>query len=248
MLKIIKMELYKFKHSKLLWIIPGAIILSLVLIILEQVGSETPVTLTWNIYFLRNEETFNTSVISIIFAVITGFIIAREYQYNTIDTVLCYPYSRIQLILSKILTMLPIIVVTFILFFGVVLVSGLLFCQDSLTYTFIGAKLRLYLILSLIHFSIVPITALVANLSRNVIPAAFLGIVSFIEFPGLRILPWNLLSIIIKWQYQNIYVDLGYSAVVPDLTPRFIYCIFWFILFCILNMYYYKNMNISNPS
>lgn len=182
MLSIIYGEALKLKRSKMLWLIVLGALLPVVLnyfVARHQIGDTKSVV--WQQLFQENLMLLVALMGPALFALFTGYIFAREYTERTINSFLTVPRSRVLLLLGKYVIMLPVIVATIALSFGLTLVSGFILRHELLTADALqDAGLR-YLILIATQYALISVAATVSLFGKSYIPAMGLGVFAVIS-------------------------------------------------------------------
>lgn len=174
MLRIIEAEIKKLYSSKMWWIIivgstlPGSITY---LSLLKQAN------LSWQVFVHVAMLIFNVQSL-LTFSAFAAYLYAREYESNTLEVTLCYPYPKHYFLTAKLIIMFLVIGFTVTLFaistlcFGVALISPTL--QTDMLWQFI----KIFLQITIMHFLLVPATFLIAIISHLAVSGVILGIVN----------------------------------------------------------------------
>ncbi|HZD59782.1 MAG TPA: ABC transporter permease [Anaerolineae bacterium] len=178
MFKILHTELLKFKRGKILWLVPlGAFVAAfLTYMMLTQTQAHIH-SIPWNSFFKNLEFLMNALVGPALFSLMAGFIVAQEYQNNTINQLFTYPTSRLKFLLGKTIIMIGIIAATFILAFIFTLGFGFIAKTDGpLTADIAWKHAQLFLRMIPMHFAWIPIAMTASMLGKNYIPPMAIGI------------------------------------------------------------------------
>jgi bacitracin transport system permease protein len=180
-LKILYTEAYKLKGSKMLWLILlGAFVpafLNFIIAVEESNGN----TLNWDRILYNNITMLSLILVPFLSSLYIGFIIAREFQENTINTLYTYPFSKVKFYLAKILILVPIIFCIFILSFAFVILFGYFINHETLTIELIILYGKGYLIAAAATIAFVPLAATVSYIGKTYIPSMVLGVVIVIS-------------------------------------------------------------------
>lgn len=174
MLRILEVEIKKLRSSKMWWMIMVGAILPAIITYLSFLERAD---LSWLEFIHVAMLIFNVQSL-LTFSAFAAFLCAREYEENTMEVNLCYPYPRYYFLIVKWMIMLFIIAITTILFavftmgFGVLLLS--LPLQADLLLKFILVLLQVIVM----HFLIAPAAFFIAMLSRMAISGVIVGIVN----------------------------------------------------------------------
>ncbi|WP_307204382.1 ABC transporter permease [Paenibacillus harenae] len=111
-----------------------------------------------------------------LFALITGYILSREYQERTINQLFSYPIPRVRILFAKLVTVLLLIVLTSAISCVTVTATGLIasFTQQT-DFEIVWSGIRMNLLACLLSFGTVPVAAALSMVGKSVIPAAVLG-------------------------------------------------------------------------
>lgn len=192
LLKILQTELTKLKRARVMWLVPVSALLPVLLsIAVLIVGGKM---IFWDSIFKNTINITNYMVAPPLFALLAGYLFAREYQDNTINSLFAYPYSRLKIMLVKMSIMIPIIGATWILNYIFVITLSLLFPHQPIDLSYFIEIFKIYLMLIPLHFTLVPIAVSFGIVARNSIAPMSLGI-------GAAICQ----LLIMNTQYNNVY-------------------------------------------
>lgn len=174
MLRIFEVEIKKLHSSKMWWMI--------------MVGSILPAVITYLSFLERADLSWlefihvallNFNVQSLLtFSAFAAFLCAREYEENTMEVNLCYPYPRYYFLIVKWMIMLCIIAITTILFVVFTLSFGALLLSLPIEVDLLLKFILVLLQVIVMHFLLVPAAIFIAMLSRMAISGVVVGIVS----------------------------------------------------------------------
>lgn len=133
-------------------------------------------------WFINHFQLFVINSIAI-FAILTGFIISREYQHKTINNLLTYPYSRLHFLTGKTIVVIGMIILTCLIAFSVNTIAGSIFIDEKLTLDKIIILLRCHLVIAGIYISFVPVWLFASIVGKSYIPAILIGVV-LVSLPG----------------------------------------------------------------
>ncbi|TGE38912.1 ABC transporter permease [Desulfosporosinus fructosivorans] len=199
--KIITTELQKLKNCKILWAIPTIFVIpNFLVFLIYAINPKYPIVV-WQDYFLTPVMLINLLVGIGFFALLTGFIFSREYQEHMINNLFTYPISRSNFFVGKLIVMLIIIAVTLLASFVLSILSGFILKHEPLTTIVVFEYLKVYLLMIIMHFALVPIVAQLSISKRNIIPPIILGICAMVlnliilNTPFNTIFPWTIPAI-----------------------------------------------------
>jgi bacitracin transport system permease protein len=111
------------------------------------------------------------------FALMTGYIISREYQERTINQLFSYPVSRVRILAAKLSVVVLLIVITTALSCIGVIVLGIIksFTQDIGLDT-VWTGIRMNIMLCVLSFGTIPVAAALSMIGKSVIPTTVLGV------------------------------------------------------------------------
>lgn len=180
MFSIIYTEMMKLKNTRIFWLVLiGALPANLVslLALLPKVSpAGTPAGLNLQEMFYRQGQML-TMLGPALFALMTGYIIAREYQERTINQLFSYPVSRVRFLAAKLAAVLALIAITTALSSVSVFVVGtkLVFQQQAdLNVLWLG--MRMNIMIWVLSFGTIPVAASLSMVGKNIIPVAVLGV------------------------------------------------------------------------
>lgn len=166
-------ELKKLISSKMwLLIILGAVLPAAItwLSLLEQKS------LTWQEFIHVAMLCFNVSSL-LVFSTFAAFIWAREYEENTVEVTMCYPYPKHHFLTVKLMLMLPVIILTTALFAIVTVICGSLFFHALPESGIFRLFISVFLSMAAMHFLIIPAAFLAAILTRRTFSGIIWGII-----------------------------------------------------------------------
>ncbi|MFT8889189.1 MAG: ABC transporter permease [Ethanoligenens sp.] len=172
-------EMLKLRHTKMfLTVLVPAVISNLVslLMLLPQVSmSGDKVSANLQAVFYRQGNII-TILGPFIFALVTGYVFAREYNERTINQLFTYPVSRIRIFNAKMAVIFTIIVITsllscaFAVLIGVAKVLG-----GYVSFNLILGGIGMNLVACLFSFGTIPLAAAFSLVGKNIIPPMVLG-------------------------------------------------------------------------
>lgn len=166
MLTQIYMELYKFKRSKILWVI----IALLVIHVLWSFIQASTRSLSWDVFL--NSQYMNLWIRPSFFTFLSGYIFVRDYEERSIGTLLTYPFSRSHWYLSKLITAFCIISLIIMINFAFDLVIGILLLGQPLTLSIVGNQLVFLIETVLLYSALIPLSATLGILLRKYVLCA----------------------------------------------------------------------------
>lgn len=187
MVNLIYTELQKFKRSVMIWLMLLGGFLPAGTALLLAFG-ENPVV-TWNVLFTNALNCMNQLAL-ILFAVLTGYIFAGEYQERTVITLFTYPVSRFGFFTSK---MIVAFLVNFIVY--------LILCFSTLLLGFIYIKsvpaaelwvqfIKFTVLMALFNSALVPLTSLISMIGKGLVAPVITGmcyVITYVVFIGSKL-------------------------------------------------------------
>ncbi|MGP4039109.1 ABC transporter permease [Gracilibacillus sp. D59] len=246
-LNVIYTELLKLKRSIILWILPIATIVPIILSFLPlymtklQDGEDANYLLT----LLQGDLAFLNLIIGIpLFALIASYVFSIEYQQKTVNYLFTYPYSRLHFLLGKMTVIF--ILMTFVVFssFIISLVLGISFLKVSVDYDMIINYLTLYLLVIIMQFALIPLSILLTIWKKNIILPIFASVILAViaglimEHDIATLFPWSIPSRITfgLTNYYD-YASFSYNLSIVSL-------IFVFYVPLILSIGYYRKIDV----
>ncbi|WP_308638030.1 ABC transporter permease [Paenibacillus silvisoli] len=195
MLNLIACEWLKWRRSRMLWMILLGALLPIALVFLIQLNSSEP--FDWKALFTNNLFIMTMLMCPALFALLTGYLFAREFQERTVNNLLTGPYSRNKVMTAKFLIALPVlfsvVLLAFLLTFGI----GFFFTSKLPTSDVLFGIMGKYGLLFILEYALVPLSAAVALLWRSYIPAMGLGvfavvsIITIMQSKFIMYYPWS---------------------------------------------------------
>lgn len=174
MLNILWTELLKLKRTNLLWlVIIGAITPALLncLVEIEHLDWEN---------FLQNNLIFYTLLTgSVMFALIGGYIVAREFIERTANQLFAYPYHRSLLMMGKFMVILLIILIMFLVNFFVVILSGMMIGEEPLSTEILWKYAGIYVWMFVLQALLIPMIMTAGMVGKSYVPPIVLGVVAY---------------------------------------------------------------------
>lgn len=224
---VISTEFIKLKKCKVLWGVPLCSLCPVMMIYIMYAFNKKYPVVAWSNYFSLIETITNLLVAVGIFAVLTGYIFSREYQENTINSMFTYPISRVQFFAGKLVVMLILIFITFVSSFILSVLFGLTIKHETLTVGILLYYLKTYLLMVLMHFSLVPIMAFLSIYNKSIIPPIIVGVIAItlnliiINTPFNTLFPWSIPVIMSPHEDGRTYTN--YARGITVLCVTFIF-------------------------
>jgi bacitracin transport system permease protein len=174
MLRILEAEIKKLYSSKMWWLIAVGALLPTLMTILSFLEQRD---ISWLVFIHVALLIFNVQSL-LTFSTFAVFLCAREYEDNTIEVILCYPYPKKHFIFAKLIIMFFVIGITAILFGICTLCSGGVLLTASITSILQWKFIKLLLLVVLMHFLLIPAAFLLAEITHMVISGVIYGIVN----------------------------------------------------------------------
>lgn len=180
MFSVFKTEVIKLKNTKILWLVLiGALpanLASLMGLLPKISPAGTPAGVNLQDMFYRQGQMI-TILGPALFALLTGYIIAWEYQERTINQLFSYPVSRVRFLTAKLAVVLALIAVTTILSgLSVFVVGSKLVFQQHADPQALWLGMRMNIIICVLSFGTIPVAAALSMVGKNIIPATVLGV------------------------------------------------------------------------
>ncbi|MXQ54235.1 ABC transporter permease [Shimazuella alba] len=252
MLNVVYAEIIKLKHTKIYWLILVALIpvcLWSLMAVSPKVGPDgTIVPLDLQELFYR-QGMIVTILGPLLFSLMTGYVVAREYQERTINQLFSYPVSRVSFLFVKLLVVWILISITSILSFLIV-VSSTLFVIHQLDLTTVLLGLKMNLLICVLSFGTIPVAAAISMVWKSVIPTAVLGggvslIAAICELGhsmDVILFPW----LTPYWPVRDLAQGLAEMGPNPYVIPALVILIVTFVVslgFCI---FYYTRADVHS--
>ncbi|WP_163581374.1 ABC transporter permease [Gracilibacillus saliphilus] len=200
---VIYTELLKLKRSIILWILPIATIVPIILSFLPlymtklQEGEDANYLFT----LLQGNLAFLNLIVGVpLFALIASYIFSMEYQQRTVNYLFTYPYSRLHFLLGKMTVIL--ILMTFVIFssFLISLGLGIGFLKASVDEEMLLHYLTIYLLVILMQFALIPLSILLTVWKKNILLPMFVSVILAVvaglimEYDIATLFPWSIPS------------------------------------------------------
>lgn len=240
MRSILYSESIKLKGSKILWMILVGAFLPALLILMTGINIEnngrqlTFLMLVQNSFFL-----FNILMAPPLFCLFAGFIIARENQDKTINQLFMYPQSRALFFIGKWLILLPIIAVTVLFLFILIVFIGAVYFQLPFTATQFLHYLYLSLLVIALQWLLTPLAMGVSMIGKSYIPSMVLGI-SMVVCTGFifqsnkynSYFPFSAIpNLIYNWLGQPLthqHLMISFLSIIMTFVISFVFCITYY--------------------
>lgn len=241
MLNIIYSEFLKLKKS---YISSIALIAGVVMSILMLIGNlAAGISMPFE-KFACNIEQMNLVILNpVLFSLIAGYVISREFTDKTASILYSYPISRMKLFISKLITI-------YVLIFLVYSIQGIsiglsYYVSNGIvpSYAPIMNYIKANMISMLFQFLLIPIPMLIANTTKNIIMPTVYGILSFItagfigsDFAYADYIP--LMAPYISTQYFYFNKDINLNHIIFSTA-------FCFIIFMPICIYEFNKKDIN---
>jgi ABC-type transport system involved in multi-copper enzyme maturation permease subunit len=252
MLNVFYAEITKLKHTKIYWLILIAVIpvfLWSIIALSPKVGPEG-ILVPFDLQDLFYRQGMIVTILGpLLFSLMTGYVVAREYQERTINQLFSYPVSRISFLIAKLLVVLLLISATVVLSFVVVVSSTLLVThQIDMTSVWLGIKMNF--MIGILSFGTIPVAAAISMVWKSVIPSAVLGgvisIIVMISVAGHRmdtiLFPW----LTPYWPVRDLAQGLAEMGPNPYVIPALVILIVTFVVSLSFCIFYYKHADVHN--
>lgn len=179
MFNIYRCEMLKLKHTRLFWAIwlPAIMgnLISLMILLPKMTTSGDVASANLQQMFYRLGNVF-TILGPFIFALVTGYIISREYSDRTINQLFTYPISRVRILTAKLGVIFTMILLTSALSCVTAVLFGTLkVVTGSVSFNMLIYGISMSLLSGLLSFGTIPLAAAVSMVGKSVIPSMVLG-------------------------------------------------------------------------
>lgn len=232
MQRILEAEIKKLYASKMWWLIAVGAVLPALMTYLSFLERRD---ISWLVFMHVALLIFNVQSL-LTFSAFAAFLCAREYEDNTIEVILCYPYPKRNFLFAKLIIMFLVIGITAILFVICTLCFGAILLPAAMTSTLLQHFIKALLLVILMHILLSPAVFFLAELTHMAISGVIYGIVSmclcmmlystnFIQFIPMCI-PFVLADHILGMDVMNI---------IPSYSIHWSILAVWFALFLFVN-------------
>ncbi|MCR8842604.1 ABC transporter permease [Paenibacillus sp. SC116] len=249
-------EIMKLKNTKIYWLVLiGALPANLVTlyVFLPRVTPEgVSAGIDVQDMFYRQGMAI-TILAPFIFALITGYIISREYQERTINQLFSYPISRIMFLFSKLATVLLLIAITWALScFSITVTSILMLFTQQIDFEMVWSGIRMNILACVLSLGTVPVAAALSMVGKSLIPSAVLGgfatIVTLIGEMGhsmeVVLVPW----LMPYWPVRELAQGLAQTGPNPYVASGMTILLTTFIVSLIFAIVYYEKSEVHSGS
>lgn len=255
MFRVLGAELMKLKHTRIVWLVlVGALpscLLSLMAFFPVVTPAGIPAGFDLKEMFYRQGQTL-VMLGAPLFALMTGYILSREYQERTINQLFSYPVSRVRFLMTKLLVVFLLIAAITALSFTFVVASALL-VKHHIDVASLWAGLRMNLLVCVLSFGTIPVAAALAMVAKNIIPVAVLTVfvttvtvVSVIGHGKASILfPWT----VPYWPVRELATGIADNAGPnPYAVPALIVLVITFTVSLVFCIVYYARADVHSGS
>lgn len=165
-------EMKKMRSLHIWWLIIAGGILPEIITYLTLYKKDN---IEWLDYTNMSLLSFNVQSL-LTFAAFATFMWAREYEENTMELVLCYPFSRFCLVLVKLVILFFVVVVTTVLFFGITLIMGRGLFESLIPKELLWKLIIALLHTGILHFFMMPLYLCIAIFTEISISGLITGI------------------------------------------------------------------------
>lgn len=257
MLNVFYAELLKLKHTKIPWLVlVGAMpanLLTLFAFLPKVTPEGTPIGIDLQDMFYRQGMMLVMMGPSI-FALMTAYIVTREYQERTINQLFSYPISRVRILAAKLSVVSLLIAITTVL--SCVAVFAVCFVQlftGRIDMDAVWMGVRMNMMICVLSFGTIPVAAAVSMVGKNVIPTAVLGVGATIitvigelgHGRGGILFPWLAPYWPVRELAQGIADNFGSN---PYAVPAMVILSFTFLLSLMFSIVYYARADVHSGS
>ncbi len=246
----------KLKNTKMHWLVLlGAIPANLVTLsaFLPRVTPDgTPAVIDLQDMFYRQGMTI-TILAPFMFALMTGYIVSREYQERTVNQLFSYPISRLRILFAKLAAVFALIIVTSALSCTSVTAAGIvMFFTQQIDFVTVWSGIRMNMLACLLAFGTIPVAAALSMVGKSVIPSTVLGVFATIVTligemgHGMRgiLFPWMMPY----WPVRELAQGLAESGPNPYVVPGLAILATTFIVSLVFCIVYYEKSEIHSGS
>jgi bacitracin transport system permease protein len=232
MLRILEAEIKKLYASKIWWLIAAGAVLPGLITYLSFLQNHN---ISWLIFLHVALLILNVQSL-LTFSAFAAFLCAREYEDNTIEIILCYPYPKGNFLFAKLAIMFLIIGITVILFGICTLCFGAALLSSALTSTLLLHFIKILLLVILMHFLLSPAAFLIARLTRMAISGVIYGIIG--TCLCMMLYKTNFIQFIptcIPFDLTDHILGMDVMKIVPNYSIHWGILAGWFVLFLLIN-------------
>ncbi|WP_028778011.1 ABC transporter permease [Shimazuella kribbensis] len=252
MFRVFHAEIMKLRKTKIYWLVllgvlPACLVSSMAL--LPKISSDgTPIDLDMQEMFYHQG-----MVLSVfgpaLFALITGYVVAREYQERTINQLFSYPTSRTIFLIAKLLVVLSLIVITVALPF-VFAIGSTLLIRHTLDIPVLWLGMKMNIMICVLSFGAIPTAAALSMVGKSIMPNAVLGVIVSL-FAGISEAKHSMSSILFPWltpywPVRDLAQDIAQSGPNPYVIPALTILILTFIISLIFCIVYYNRADVHS--
>lgn len=172
MFTIFRVELKKLNASKM-WLL---ILLGAILPVIIACLSTYKENISWQEFIHIAMLCFNVPAL-LIFSTFAAYLWAREYEENTAEIMMCYPYPKHLFLTTKLLIILIVIMLTLLLFAGTTILGGIFILYAMIDTAMLWLFLKIAFYLMIMHFLIVPFAFFITIITRHTVAGLIWGIV-----------------------------------------------------------------------
>jgi bacitracin transport system permease protein len=179
---LVHTELIKYKRTVLPWMIGigGFLTAGTALLFVSTENSQV----NWNILAVVSLNCINILAL-LLTSVFTGYVFICEYHQNTAGILFTYPLSKFRIYLIKYFVILILVTSLYLIFFLSVMLFGFLGIGNFPPVDFLLKFLKIILIMSVMNFVLVPVTALISIIIKGIGTYIFVGMGYFLVYISL---------------------------------------------------------------
>lgn len=207
MLRLIEMEIFKLKRSKIFLIgICGAAIAPILnfLVFLSYTREFADKAIALEKYYSHTLTFLSILIATLLFGLIATYIFNREHQENTLKNILTIPIGRTAFIISKTIILYGWIISTMIITFLLTTLFGITGIFIEVNKDVIINFMKIYLLCGNLIFLLTPVIILITLIFKSYVPSIATSI--FLTFMGVVIVntkfeaffPWTAIYVIIN--------------------------------------------------
>ena len=250
MFDIYRCEMLKLKHTKLYWAIclpaiMGNLVSLMVMLPKITTSGEVASTNLQEIFYRQG------NVITILgpfmFALITGYIISREYSDRTINQLFTYPVSHNRIFIAKLCVIFTMIFLTSALASISAIYLGIIkVLTGAASFKMLINGIRMNLLICILSFGTIPLAAAISMVGKSVIPSMVLGTFASIVTLFLEI-GHGMGSILFPWATPYLPVrefGEGFAEIGPNpytATAITVLVVIYLISLAFCQIYYHKS-------
>jgi bacitracin transport system permease protein len=172
--RLFKAELKKLRSLHIWWLVAAGGVLPGIIACLTLYRQEKA---EWLGFTNMSLLSFNVQSL-LTFSAFAAYMWAREYEENTMELILCYPYPRFWLLLVKLMLLFLVIVVTAAFYFCTALTAGSVMFGSFMPQMLLPKLIKALLHTGVMHFLLMPVYLYIAMATKASVSGLIFGIVN----------------------------------------------------------------------